>query len=249
MTTGLAAALGWLAGWYIPEWALNWKRRWFIALLAVSLALILSVALGLVVAFFLAGEGQPGFGERMARAVAMAFASALIASIWSAIKFLRREKAMNWISQNSTETGTIPTISSGKADEKTATAAALSIGGTKFPPLNYRTGLFRIWVVASVLWTIGCLLAALDAWSIWRNAAADLAAYCATLPPEMPPPPDGFCLDGPELDRLSHLTRYSWENFVEVLAALTFPLMFLAAAVATWLTLRWVVRGFHRGTA
>lgn len=249
MTTGLAAALGWLAGWYIPEWALNWKRRWFIALLAVSLALVLSVTLGLVVAFFLAGQGQPGFGERMARAVALAFVSALIASIWSAIKSLRREKAVSWGSQNSTNTDTIPTASSDRAGEKIAAAAALSIGSVKFPPLNYRTGLFRVWVVASVLWTIGCLVAALDAWSIWRNAEANLATYCATFLPELVPPADGFCLDGPELDRLSHLTRYSWVNFVEVLVALTFPFVFLAAAVATWLTLRWIVRGFRRGTA
>jgi hypothetical protein len=112
--------------------------------------------------------------------------------------------------------------------------------------LNYRKGLFRVWVVGSGFWIIGCAVFASDAFDRWHFASTEAEELCEPAPPQLPELPPGFCFDTPEELRLESMAISAWSDLESSLAALSVPLIVLVTSILAWKVSRWVFHGFRQ---
>jgi hypothetical protein len=104
-------------------------------------------------------------------------------------------------------------------------------------------GLFRLWVVLSVLWIS---LVAVHTWSTFpSDVRLETDEEVGIRPNSLPPPPSGFVIDKPRFDPTK---PYQIVRDAERRNAIQFALMLAVAppafAFALGSALLWVVRGF-----
>ena len=93
--------------------------------------------------------------------------------------------------------------------------------------MNWPRGLFRVWVVASVLWAIGY------AGYFWHSCSLQSDG-------------DHWCLTGELNDRIEPLRYFGWRQYLYHLGwAFGVPLLVLLIGSATYAALQWIVIGFR----
>lgn len=121
-----------------------------------------------------------------------------------------------------------------------------------FKKLNWKRGLFRLWLVPSVALWLVCVFVALGAAEAYFTAGQEMnsaqAADAAAL--GLPPPPEGFVIvteDGgihPYYQFRRDTQRRSLDDLLVALLLALSPFALLVSALVAWFSTRWVITGF-----
>lgn len=115
--------------------------------------------------------------------------------------------------------------------------------------INLRKGLFRIWIVTTIVWVGFCAIVGAESFLKYRDYSAKLQQHCSPnlqLPPGTPQPPLGFCEVTDEVESLFSRQSGALIRIEQSLLAIIAPFLALALIEGAVKVIRWIVAGFRK---